>query len=312
MRPTFSIIAFTVLSGTGYGLWFLLGIGIALSRAGRAGPPWPAFVTAGLLLGFVLVGAGLLSSLGHLGKPARAWRALSQWRTSWLSREGVAAIATFVPATLLIGIAFGVVPGGIARIAAPALVAGALATVYCTAHIYASLAPIRAWSQPLVVPGYALFGLYGGLLCLSLMASASPGGRSLDAAVAGVAVASALLKLRYWHAIDRQAPVDAAHATGLARLGAVRSFEQPHTEENYLLHEMGFVLARKHARRLRAIALGLAFAAPVALALLAIALPSLRIASAAGALASGLAGLFVERWLFFAEAKHAVTAYYQR
>ena len=312
MRPTFSIIAFTVLSGTGYGLWFLLGIVLTLSRMGRDGPPWPSFVVTALLLGLVLVGVGLLSSLGHLGKPARAWRALSQWRSSWLSREGVAAIATFVPAMLLIGAASGAAPAAAARVAAPVLIAGAFATVYCTAHIYASLATIRAWSQPLVVPGYALFGLYGGLLCLWPMVDASPGGRSLETAVAGVAVASALLKVRYWHAIDHQPPVDAGDATGLARFGGVRSFEQPHTEENYLLHEMGFVLARKHARSLRGITLGFGFAAPVALALLALVLPSLRIACAACALSSGLAGLFVERWLFFAEAKHAVTAYYQR
>ena len=52
----------------------------------------------GLALG--LISAGLLSSAGHLGRPERAWRAFSQWRSSWLSREGVASVATFVPAGL--------------------------------------------------------------------------------------------------------------------------------------------------------------------------------------------------------------------
>ena len=41
----------------------------------------------------VLMSAGGLSfSLMHLGHPERAWMALSQWRSSWLSREGVAAV----------------------------------------------------------------------------------------------------------------------------------------------------------------------------------------------------------------------------
>ena len=147
---------------------------------------------------------------------------------------------------------------------------------------------------------------------MTSLANPLAGGRTLETAVAGVAAASALVKLRYWHAVDRLAPVDAGAATGLARFGAVRSFEQPHTEENYLLHEMGFVLARKHAYRLRLIALGLGFVLPVAFAALALAAPSLRVACAACALAGGIVGLFVERWLFFAEAKHAVMAYYQR
>ena len=55
-----------------------------------------------------------------------------------------------------------------------------------------------------------------------------------------------LLKILYWRDIDRMPPVSAGAATGLETLGTVRSFEQPHTEENYLTREMGFVLARKH------------------------------------------------------------------
>jgi hypothetical protein len=52
-------------------------------------------------MGGLLVSLGLLSSTFHLGHPERAWRAFSQWRSSWLSREGVAAVATYLPAGLL-------------------------------------------------------------------------------------------------------------------------------------------------------------------------------------------------------------------
>ena len=104
MRPTFSIIFFTVVSGAGYGLWLLVGLTYVLVWPGCMVDPsmssWdsqastcgvPSTVTVAWAVGFVLVSAGLLSSLAHLGQPQRAWRALSQWRSSWLSREGVAA-----------------------------------------------------------------------------------------------------------------------------------------------------------------------------------------------------------------------------
>ena len=75
---------------------------------------------------------------------------------------------------------------------------------------------------------------------------------------------------------------------------------------------MGFVLARKHSRKLRAIALAAGFLIPGLLAALGLAMPAARGIAAWLALASGMLGIFVERWLFFAEAKHAVMAYYAR
>jgi DMSO reductase anchor subunit len=89
----------------------------------------------------------------------------------------------------------------------------------------------------------------------------------------------------------------------------VRSFEQPHTEENYLTHEMGFVLARKHSRRLRAIATVLIVGAPFAIWPLSVVLGDF---ASWLVVALGMLGVFVERWLFFAEARHAVVAYYGR
>ena len=96
MHPAKSVIFFTTASGAGYGLLFWLGLygSLGLLPAGT----WFAVVGFGLAL--VLVTAGLISSTFHLGHPERAWRALSQWRSSWLSREGVAAIVTYVPAGL--------------------------------------------------------------------------------------------------------------------------------------------------------------------------------------------------------------------
>ncbi len=347
MRPSFSIIFFTVLSGLGYGAWFLLGLGLAIGPLCSPRQPTvgevavahchvPFLTPAGLLLAFLLVCIGLLCSLGHLGKPQRAWRALSQWRSSWLSREGVLALLTFIPATLLLareifiaivsmrlppeGI---VVPGWLfndsllSHASGFALAAGSLATVYCTANIYASLKPVRAWHEPHVLPGYLLLSLFGG--CLLLPAASTLDGMigaqrriPLLVGVIMLSIACAWLKHRYWRSIDAQPAVGAGHATGLESLGSVRSFEQPHTEENYLTHEMGFVLARKHARKLRRIVLILGFLVPAVLAVFALAVPAFLMPAIWIALVAGLAGVFVERWLFFAEAKHAVMVYYAR
>lgn len=333
MRPTFSIICFTVLSGIGYGAWFLIGLGEAVGPlCGAPGAPCTPMFNSfpGLPVAFACVSIGLVCSLGHLGKPARAWRALSQWRSSWLSREGVFALLTFVPAVALIALPWldfyrmkaGALVShgwwfamGLPRLSGALLALGSLATVYCTANIYASLKPVRAWRDRHVLPAYLLLGLYGGILLLHASATLSGWRRDQFILLPGTIVLAGIcswIKQRYWRSIDAQPPVTPGRATGLEALGAVRAFEAPHTEENYLLHEMGFVLARKHARKLRTIALVAAFLVPAMLAALALALPAATIPAACIALASGIAGLAVERWLFFAEAKHAVMAYYRR
>ena len=310
MHPAFSVIFFTTLSGLGYGLWFWTSLGLLLG-AGRGEQAGTMSLVA-LLLGFVLVSTGLLSSTLHLGKPLRSWRAFSQWRTSWLSREGVLAIACFVPFLGVIAPLALPLPAVIAAIALFALVPLSLATVACTAMIYASLKTIPAWSHRLVVPGYLLFALLtGGLLCLSMLSVAAE-----IPAMAGIAVliaASALgaLKLSYWRDIDRgEMPTTRASALGLPANRTVRDFERPHTEANYLTREMGFVVARKHAHKLRIIALVLFAGVPLLVGLLLAAAPSQSGSLLWLASLSALAGAMFERWLFFAEAKHVVMTYY--
>jgi DMSO reductase anchor subunit len=101
-------------------------------------------------------------------------------------------------------------------------------------------------------------------------------------------------------------------ATGLAG-GEVRSIEWPHSEENYLLKEMGYRVARKHAAKLRMFVHVLAFGVPLAATEIAILSDGWLAASAAVlAAVAVIPGLLVERWLFFAEAKHTVALYYGR
>ena len=97
MHPAYSVIFFTTASGAGYGLLAWLAASAMFGGIAHNA----AFGVVGMGLALALILGGLLSSTLHLGRPERAWRAFSQWRTSWLSREGVLALATFVPAGLL-------------------------------------------------------------------------------------------------------------------------------------------------------------------------------------------------------------------
>jgi sulfite dehydrogenase (quinone) subunit SoeC len=307
MHPSFSVIFFTTASGAGYGLLALLGVLAPLGITPAS--PLFGFVALGLALGGIT--AGLVSSTFHLGHPERALRAFSQWRSSWLSREGVASVVTYVPAGLF-GIAwvfFGTVSALLGVLAA----LGAIVTIICTAMIYRSLKPIQRWHNSWVVPNYLALALMTGALWLSLLLQIfGAGNRGVAWLTLLSILLAAVLKLAYWRFIDSSASASTvASATGLGALGTVRLFEAPHTSENYLLKEMGFQIARKHAAKLRRIAFLLAFALPFVLALvplLAAGWPAVIAAILAAPLAT--IGVLTERWLFFAEAKHAVTLYY--
>jgi sulfite dehydrogenase (quinone) subunit SoeC len=310
MHPTFSIVFFTTASGAGFALLFLLGLGVPLGLL----PADPWFGLAGMGIAFGLAAGGLLSSVFHLGRPERAWRALSQWRSSWLSREGVLALLTFLPAAVFaIGwIFFGAISGiiGLCGIIAAALAAG---TIHCTGMIYASLKPIHQWHNRWVVPNYFALGLMSGFLLLGLILRFWVVWPLVTTILTLLAIAAAwALKEAYWRSIDtNSAPSSVASATALGRGGRVRMLEPPHTEENYLLQEMGYRIARKHRVRLRAVARVAGFALPALLTLVALIAPAATgLIAAAAAVASASLGLVVERWLFFAEAKHTVMLYY--
>lgn len=310
MHPALSVILFTVASGSGYGLLFLLG---TLGPMGLL-PPARGFGLAAFALALGLVTTGLVASTFHLGHPERAWRALSQWRSSWLSREGVSAALTYLPAGFY---ALGWVglgrTGGAWTLAGFLTAAGAAATVACTAMIYASLRTVPRWHSPWTLPNYLALSLMSGLLWLAALhrLSGLAAGPLALAALAGV-TAACLLRVLSWRELDRAPPrATIGAATGLGGLGPVRLLDAPHTEENYLLREMGFRVARKHAAKLRRVAVVAAFALPFALTLASLlAPPALAASLAALAALSALFGLLVERWLFFAEAKHTVTLFY--
>jgi len=198
------------------------------------------------------------------------------------------------------------------RCAGLALALNAVIVVVCTARIYTSLPTIAAWHDARVLPSFLSFAFATGATWWWLLAAAS--GFSASAwplAAASGALIAAACKFAYWRRpAEATAETGTGTATGLERYGHVRSVEAPHTEANYLTHEMGFVLARKHAARLRRITLVLVGGIVPLLALLAIALPIAAVPFAVLATTAAALGVFVERWLFFAEARHVVMRYY--
>jgi DMSO reductase anchor subunit len=310
MHPALSVILFTTFSGAGYGVLMLLGFHVAVAPGTMRIP----VATAALLLALVMVAGGLLASFWHLGHPERAWRAFSQWRSSWLSREAVASAVSFVPALALAWLLWRGSDAGTQRAAAVATLVSALVTLYCTAWIYRSLKAIPAWHNNYVVPGYLLLALATGALWLWLVGSL--GGSTMPARAlaltAALVAAAGLHKTLYWRALPHMAfPATRESALGIAGLGHARPFEAPHTEDNYLTREMGFRVARKHAARLRMLA-GLLWAGVLLALAMAWRWPDAGALWASLAVLAASAAVFIERWLFFAEARHVVTLYYER
>ena len=302
MNPAYSVILFTTASGAGYGLLALLGlVGFNHGPVSSFGFGLAAIVTA-----LALITIGLLSSTFHLGHPERAWRAFSQWRSSWLSREGVASVITFAPALLFAATWLGIIH-------APALIGplGLLTaimctiTVYCTAKIYSTLKTIRAWNHPLVVPVYLAFAVASGGALLTAIATTFGHFQIFQVILTVVALLWLIgLKFVYWRAIDNAARTHTmAAATGLG--SGVRQWEVPHTSENYIMKEMGFAVARKHALKLRSSVFILFVITLLALAGCILS-PWFSFVAAPVILLAAV----VERWLFFAEAQHVVSLFY--
>jgi DMSO reductase anchor subunit len=312
MHPAKSVIFFTTSSGAGYGLIAVMAV---LDRLGIV--PHDA-VTTMVLIGcsVALIVAGLLSSTVHLGHPERAWRALSQWRSSWLSREGVAAVATFVPIGAYGLLRFGGDPAStVTQGAGLAAAACAMVTVYCTAMIYASLRPVRAWATFWTPVVYVALALMTGAMLFNAVAGVLGFANPAAAALAMLLILAGLgAKVGYWiRMVGGSGASTAESATGLGTLGKVRLLEAPHSEANYLMKEMGFRIARKHAVRLRILALCLGFAIPgLGLGTSLVGPSGTGSTFLLVALTVMSAGIVIERWLFFAEASHSVSLYYDR
>ncbi|KIN65441.1 Anaerobic dimethyl sulfoxide reductase, C subunit [Sulfitobacter noctilucae] len=287
MHPAPSVIFFSTFSGLGFGLLFFLGFGFPAVTG------FTAF--AFFAIAYVLAVGGLIASTFHLGHPERALKAFTQWRSSWLSREGWCAVAALLVMALYgAGLVFLEQRWTVLGIIGAFLSIG---TVFTTAMIYGQLKTVPRWNTPLT-PAY--------LLSISIAGGALMAGQ-ITWAIALLVLAGAVQVIT-WTMGDNafeSAGTDLASATQLGNIGTVRSFEPPHTGTNYLLREFVYVIGRKHALKLRVIALGLMVVLPVLVLLL-----PFNHWLALVAVLSHVAGVLASRWLFFAQAEHVVGLYY--
>jgi DMSO reductase anchor subunit len=286
MHPAPSVILFSTLSGLGFGFLAFLGWS-ALTPSG-----WAAFLLWGL--GYGLAVAGLLASTFHLGNPRNALKAFTQWRTSWLSREAWASLATLA---ILAPVALSdILALGLPRLIGQIGGALAILTVFTTAMIYTQIKAVPRWHHWLTPVMFVTFALAGGALL---------SGR-VWAPVLLFLVGAVLLAL--WRVGDgafARAGQTLGTATGLDRLGVPSVLDPAHTAGNYLKREMIFAVGRKHAAKLRKIALALASVLPALLLLFPLGLWGIAVAAVLH-----LIGALAARWLFFAEAEHVVGLYY--
>ena len=322
MHPAFSVIFLTTLLGVGQGLFLALYTGQVYALAHLLAPQEPAFYVGGSILSVAFLAAGLVASFFHLGRPERAWRTATKWRTSWLSREVIvlpAAMGLIAAYGLLhhLGWTQPLLTVSDSLVLDATLLVGALATVatftlfVSTAMIYASVKFLQEWHSPLTVVNFTLLGgasgftlaaaysawvgadlvaFYGTWAVILTLAGLLARGASLirNRRLSGVSNLQTAIGVRH-----RRIAQKAQGAMG----GSFNTREFFHGRSTATLRAVrtGFVV--------------LVFVVPVVLLAVAYVMESTLLPVAAFALQ--FLGLLAERWYFFADARHPQNLYYQ-
>lgn len=302
MHAAFSVIFFTVTSGLGYGLMTLL---VVAYLSGFGAISEQNALIAGVAA-LVFITLGLLSSTFHLANPKNAIRAFSRFRTSWLSREGVFAVL-FYPFALMFLFCIWKVSTGEHEMGIGGVIAGVIAavlamiTVFSTGMIYACLKTIRQWNTALTPANYMTLGLMLGALFLAAVQATA---ETLALAMALIAFAG-VMKLMYYAWIGEPTGPSINSATGFTN-DTVRILEPGHTADTFLNHEFGHQIMPSKSFMLRSVVFVLGFIIPFILVMMG----KENMILIYAAVISAYAGILVERWLFFTEARHVVNLYY--
>jgi DMSO reductase anchor subunit len=309
MRPAYSVIFLTTLIGAGQGLFVAF---YAVDLAARGG--WIDALPASLhvqacLLAFAFLSAGLAASFFHLGQPLRGWRAVTMWRTSWLSRE-VLVLPAFMAAVIAQAWTCAYAPQ-----ASPWTgLAGFLlcaALFVCTGMIYACLRFLQEWHTPLTVLNFIVLGLASGcMLAAALCAIALPAAAMrFGAAALALTLSGLILRASILARNARLKPKSTLQsATGLKQRRVVQK-SQGMTGGSYGAHAFFHGRGAATLRWVKWAFLTLGFVLPALVS--ALALASSRPAWFIAAFVFQYLGLLAERWFFFAQARHPQNLYYQ-
>lgn len=324
MHPAFSVIFLTTLIGVGQGLFLALFTAQSYALFGLLPQQDShAFHAHGSAIALLFLIGGLIASFFHLGRPERAWRSATQWRTSWLSRE-VIVLPAFMGMVFLYGLAhfldckpvLATLPSGIAIDLT--VVIGTIAWLLafalyaCTGMIYACLRFLREWYSSLTVINYILLGGASGFTLATFFAAiAAP---ELVRFFAGWAVIITLLGL-----VSRVASlIRNARLRPKSTLQSAIGIKHPKIVQkssgfmggSFNTREFFHGKSAAFLRSIKWIFLLLAFVVPALLLATALygtaALELLLLAFVVQYL-----GLLAERWFFFAQANHPQNLYYQ-
>jgi len=323
MHPAFSVIFLTTLIGAGQGLFLALYSGQLFSAFKLLPGQDPVgFYALGSLVVLVFLVAGLVSSFFHLGRPERAWRSATRWRTSWLSREVIA-----LPSFMAVVAAWGLIHylgwnpvlvtiGKSIQIDL-SLVVGAVAALLCftlflfTGMIYACIKMLQEWATPLTVVNYTLLGGSSGFLLATVFAAWQGsgmtwffGGWSVILIVLAFITRSASLfrNARLKHKSSLQSALGIRHAR-------IEQKAQGSMAGSFNTREYFHGVSQRKFKSVKWIFLVLVF--PVPLVLVSLGLGGHAISLLIAAFLVQYLGLLMERWFFFAQANHPQNLYYQ-
>ena len=307
MHPSKSIIFFTVISGTGYGIFIGLLFNILFMEISYS-LNYKLFIS---LVSFLMIVLGLLSSTLHLGHPERAWRAFSQWKSSWLSREGLVSVITFFPMVLFYYFWINNINGYVFLLII--LCIFSLLTIFCTGQMYATLKTIPSWNNSLVTPIYIFNGItVGSLFVYSINFYFNYNIFLYEKFIIITIILNLLLKISYWILIRQKTNTNIQTAVGIKSKN-ISFFEGPHTGKNYLTTEMINKSNNKNNNFLRLTFCILTFIIPMYMinqySTLIVDQFILKL-SMIFVFILALVGMIIERYLFFIQSKHVVGLYY--
>jgi DMSO reductase anchor subunit len=323
MHPAFSVIFLTTLIGAGQGLFLALFTGQLYASVKLIEAQGVGFYTGGSAIALALLVAGLGASFFHLGRPERAWRAASKWRTSWLSRE-VIVLPMMMGVIFFYGLFHYIgwtqpfyVAGGGALPIDVTLVLGfigvlvAMALFVCTAMIYASVKFLEEWHSPYTVGNFLFLGMASGFM-LAAAYSAYLGNHLVGfygtwAVIftvlgLGTRTASLIRNATLKHKSSLQTAIGIRHRQ-------IAQKSQGFTAGSFNTREFFHHQSPEFLKTVRLVFLVLVFPLPLLLIGVSYVLesPTLPIA----AFLIQYLGLIAERWYFFAEAQHPQNLYYQ-
>ena len=322
MHPALSVILLTTLIGVGQGLFLALYTVESYSAVELLPRQSHLFYVVGTLLALAFLVGGLIASFFHLGHPERAWRAASQWHTSWLSRE-----VLMLPATMGMDFLYGAVhyfgldlatfgfetgvQGDLTLLIGAVGVVATFGLFICTGMIYACIKFLQEWASPLTVINYTLLGIVSGFTFATALATLyAPdmvnflGGWAIIGAAAALITrgASLIRNRRIKYKSSLQSAIGVRH-------NRITQRSQGFMGGSFNTREFFHGASLFFMRSVKWIFLVLVF--PVPIALISAGMSSDSQILLAAAFIVQYIGLIAERWFFFAQANHPQNLYYQ-